>query len=736
MMRKSLTLATLALASPAVAEDVRVLSGEHGRFTRLAMVLDERTDWQFGRVDGGYELRLGRSGVNFLTDRIYDRIARRRISDVALNGEALRLTLGCDECHPHVFEDRPGLIVIDVRDGAAPDDSPFEQALIENVPQPAETPARRPAAPQPRRPDDLARDLSLFWRNDAPPAPQAEPQPEPALPAEATERVQEAQDLLVRKLAEAASQGFVELAPVLPEPDPVPETSVEEALAPPQVRMRARTALDREVPAIIRNVESPRDCLSDQDLDVSAWGNTETITSDLALARSAHVGEGGSAAETLQLARLYLYLGFGAEAQQILSAAPRTPEATALAGIAAVIDAPVSRTPPETAGMTSCDTSAALWAALGIPSSSQPVSLNGTAIARAFSDLPPHLRRHLGSRLVDALLRAGNPDAAGMVRNAMGRTSEPSSSVTGIVDARIALANGHGEAATAHLLTEGAEATPEGLALFLEARLRHGESIELAHVEAAAAFATELGQSGLGPKLSKLHALGLAATGAFEAALSAYQKTVPSAKYDAQLLDYLVASAPDSLFLGAVYEHPQLLDTAATPTGRQATAERLLGLGFPELALRVLNNAPQPLSGDRLLLARAALLLRNPQVALAHLAGLSGAEAAILRGEAHEMLGQPEAASAAYLEADANADLVTRLWRNGSIEAATALSEGARGEAMRALEASSGNVPSGGTAAFEASLAESRALLANSQEERAMLEALLASFALPEQQPQ
>ena len=50
----------LFLASPGASETARILSGEHGDFTRLVIELPEATEWTVGRTTAW--LRLRRKG--------------------------------------------------------------------------------------------------------------------------------------------------------------------------------------------------------------------------------------------------------------------------------------------------------------------------------------------------------------------------------------------------------------------------------------------------------------------------------------------------------------------------------------------------------------------------------------------------------------------------------------------------------------------------------------------------
>jgi hypothetical protein len=129
------------------SEPVRILvrSGEHGSFTRLALTFPAPPDWRLGRSGAGYELRLEGGGFVFDLSEAFARITRARIADLAAGTSpaALRLGLACD-CHVRPFVADGRILVLDIRDGAAPPNSPFELPLEGRVdgpsPQPPEVP--------------------------------------------------------------------------------------------------------------------------------------------------------------------------------------------------------------------------------------------------------------------------------------------------------------------------------------------------------------------------------------------------------------------------------------------------------------------------------------------------------------------------------------------------------------------------------------------------------------------
>lgn len=130
-MRRLIVLFGLTLAAtlPLRAETVNVMSGEHRGFSRLAMTLQTPRPWKLGRDGAAYVLRIEGPEVELDTGRVFSRIARKRISAVSLSrpGE-MRIDLACD-CHANAFEERPGLLVLDVLDGPPAAGSRFEAAL-------------------------------------------------------------------------------------------------------------------------------------------------------------------------------------------------------------------------------------------------------------------------------------------------------------------------------------------------------------------------------------------------------------------------------------------------------------------------------------------------------------------------------------------------------------------------------------------------------------------------------
>lgn len=174
-----------AFGSAALAEPVRVRTGEHPGFSRVVLPFTRPTVWTIGRTQQGYGLRLGRSDVALDLTGAFDLIPRTRIKAMSTGrgDTALQIVTDCD-CHIEAFEDRPGILVIDLLDGAPSPLSRFETAL-----QPPAGPAAPTrgaaallAAPE-TAPAASGGLLSLFWKRTLDPRAAA---PESAQVAQAT----------------------------------------------------------------------------------------------------------------------------------------------------------------------------------------------------------------------------------------------------------------------------------------------------------------------------------------------------------------------------------------------------------------------------------------------------------------------------------------------------------------------------------------------------------------------
>jgi hypothetical protein len=732
-------LVWLLLSGMAAAQVVTVRSGQHDGFTRLVLTFPEPGGWDFGRTGDGYGFRARARGLRFDIAGVFDRVPRDRLSALWADPETgvLRLGLGC-ACHAIATPFRPGIVVIDILDGAAPPDSPYETALADAgrslpplVPQRMVRPKSRP---------------QTIEAQAAPPAP--EPAQAPAIPLPALgsrpsdrpvvlltlpdPRSDILRQTLLRDLSRGIASGAVDPVQRLPEdpeaPDPASVSTATPPAAPPatpQLRVRpggqdaqADTAADG------------RSCIADDRLDLAAWGSEGAVADQIVQAQAGLLGEFDrpDRDRLLQLVRLYLHMGFGAEAGTLMRVwAPDDTEAEVLTALATLVDGGTGTAAFQ--GLQGCPTAAALWSVLAQDPADKATDIDTAAVLRAFSALPIGLRRHLGPALSDRMMALGDTATVQAIRDAIGRAPGPHGDGLTMIDAGLDMANGRPDSAEqklASVVADGGGAEARALAALVDSLVRRGETPDSAQLLALDAQLRE--RQGLDEEraLRAAFARGLTVTGAAERAFTAIASDTPGQFAE---LWQLLAERGGAMELAALALSPPGPPREELPPAvRLAVAGRLLDIGFPEAAASWadgLDTAPAVM-----LRARAALATRDGRMALRQLAGQSSAEAEILRAEALELLGDLEAAAVARLEAGqpeeaARLRFLQREWDQVEVGDDAALAG-----LLSARTRDSVAPPQPATA--EVSLAMARAEIGSSAEVRDLVGAVLAARIVPE----
>lgn len=640
-----------ALAAPAA-----VTSGEHAGFTRIVMDFGEPVDWKVGRTADGYEFRLAKDSSGYDLSTVFDLIGKGRLAAIWADPEtdALRIGVAC-ACHAIPFEFRPGIVVIDLKDGAPPEGSSFEQTLDGTLT--SILTAR--ATPRPRSRPQTESVPSYDWAADALIAhrasgtaqiPDAAATDAPA--GIALNRIdpdtEVLRETLLRQLSRGAAQGVVDL--VMPQNKATVADGADFPGA--QIRIGELAGLTTETGRAVHGdlASDGRACVDAEVLDLSAWGTDLPVSAQMADATAGLVGEFDrpDSAILKRSVQFDLFLGFGAEARQLLLAFPTDQEdAPVWKSLAYLLDDEPDPT-PVFAGLAACDTPAALWAVLTDPAPTKGAPLNTAAILRAFSALPVHLRRHLGLRLADRFLALDDIETARAVRDAILRAPGDPGPDAALLQVSMDLKSGDPQAAETRLqeiLADPEQRAGEALIALVEARAAQLLPVDANVVAALEAMIAE--QSGQAAEQRYLRALALAraASGNFDAAFAS--------------LDPSDATIPDIWrLLGAIGPDEALLTYAILPAGISIPttdggtavqlANRLLALGFPDQALRWIGV---DVNADPILMARAELQRRDPVAALGLLQGRDDEEASILRAQALGMLGDEDAAANAYAKA-------------------------------------------------------------------------------------
>ncbi|AWD21985.1 hypothetical protein [Fuscovulum blasticum] len=726
-MIRTVLIALLLSASPAMAEVARVKGGEHPDFTRIVIEAAAAGDWRFGRTEDGYELALGPDVTGFDLSQAFQKIPRNRVSGLWRDPASgrLRLALSC-ACHAIAFEFRPGVIVVDIKTGAPPADTAFENPI--DPPAPALAPPDAPAGSAGY--DWLA--IRPGGAADTPPSP-ARPAQGPLVKAATAAALDPLRRALLEQLSRGVAQGVVEIA----RPARLPEGTGPRGAGPEGIRialgelpgLRAATIRDPDLPLSALGLVCPDDTA----LSVADWGLTGPPAEQLGAARSGLLGEFDTPVPeaVLRATRAHVALGFGAEGRQILNLldGPDDPDRARLRALTFLVDLEPAM-PNPFKGLESCDTAAALWAALALavgrpPAASEIRTLNTAAVARSFSALPAHLRHHLGPPLVALFLTVNDDETARRIKDAALRAPGPAAPEVALMDAGYQLATGDQVRAGAladSVLKESGPGQDMAAVTRVEAAFQGDHSLPPDLPAVLAAFRQEARGTAREGALTRALILASAMTGDFETSFALLPKA-PQTGGD--LWQLAADGAGDGVFLAqavaAAGQPPKVADTVA-----QAVATRLTELGFPAEALAWLGPlgpaAPDPV---RLLAARARLQLRDARGALEALSGLSDAEAESLRAAAVLQLGDAEAAAAALGRAGDAAG------RDRALVRAEDWPQVAQAgpEAWKAAAALVGPAPAG--AAASGPIARGAALADETARARATLKALLETTVVP-----
>ena len=769
----------LVLPLQALAQAARVTSGDHTDFTRIVVEFAGPVDWKMGRTADGYELRLPESGTQYDLTKAFDLIQKDRLASIFADPQtgALRLGIAC-ACFAIPFEFRPATVVIDIRNGPPPEGSSFEEPLDASSAMAVAETAAAPPMPQGDQPRYDWTVLAM------PPQPEQHAMPSPDLVAAVQKPAATPMDLeplrqsLIEQLSRGASAGIVDMAkPKRADP------GSDQVDANPSVALRLGdqpnlTLRQKGEPDAPMTAEGAA-CFSDEQVDIASWS---VAAAGPRVAEMAPAGEGDAAhaekpaptAEGHQAApttiepidhplekevpismqfgpamanltgefdrpdpvavrravRFDLFVGFGAEARGLMRALPVHDEDQPIwESMARIID---EETDPEPAfsGMEACDTGAALWAILADPKVLGVGQVQKSAILRAFSALPTHLRNHFGPVLVDRFLAMADFGTATALRDAVTRGNASAGPEIEMMQAAIDKASGSPGASVARLESVAKGSGPssaDALAALVQQRAELGQDVSYDQVRAIEEYAKERQGSEDHDKFQHALTLAYAASGDFD---KAYANLANSPDAAATLWQLLGNSGPDS----AVLNHATLDSGQKPPRAAKASAslmvDRMLRLGFADQAAQWLAAANDP---PLLLAARVAVAQGAPQKGLDILGEQKSPPAIQVRLDALRQLGDDPAIAKLFADLGMTEDhwnAVSRMqdWQTLAADGPdvwkAAAATVADPPAMAAPAASDAGPPKG-------PLAMGQALVNESATTRDAITALLASVKSP-----
>ncbi|OSP56801.1 hypothetical protein [Pseudoruegeria sp. SK021] len=734
MTRLAFLLSFVVLASQAGAQNVvTVRSGEHETFSRLVLYYGAPVDWKLGRIAKGYGLEVLPVAPPYDLSGVFDFIPKSRILDAQVEAGVVVLSVTC-LCHAQAFEYKPGILVVDIKDGTAPPASPFETGLtaLTSVDDLTDEPSAFPTLLPLGSVGSAAGEVTF------PVIFPGASRPGGAVLVPAQPRAVQAgfEAALAEQLGRAMSQGLATAA--LPAGPAVSLTSRDDASSAPNVpaqessepgaridlpparmdpdqadHVEMRTGIDlarAQAEGTLEHIDPQ--CLPASDF--ALWNTVSDIAPDkmLSQARANLIAAGDTPAPeaVIALTEAYAYLGFGAEARSVLAAYPQPGRyAQVLADMALLLDHPKAGGSDFLQSQVSCNSAGALWGLLAWGETRPSTAVDEKAILRTASALPIHLRRLMGPLLSERLRELGRNDAAALVRDAVLRIEKTPESTMAI---EIAKAQPHGpDSETAKQLERAAagnsETSAEAEAQLLREIARVGVPVPVEKRDRVTALIHQTKGTAAGLDLLAAYLDALAAAGQHEDALRYLTRFSGSDFANmhelSPMMDRLamqVATDTDDghfLILAAAYP-PDALPFPLPLAATDAISNRLLRLGFSDLSRKFLPAEVQtqnrgmvavPDPARQIALAENALLNGRPVEALARVVQLETSDARAIRLRALEQAGAYREAGA-LSQADGDAATAARLaWMAEDWSTAEALlPEGTRkllASQMRAL---------------------------------------------------
>lgn len=700
MIRSLLTGVTLALwAGLLSAQELPVRSGNHSTFTRLTLPVQVAQTWQARRTEAGVEITLPAHVGGFDTVEVFSRIPTDRITTVTADKTTLSIGFECN-CSATAF--RSGdLLVIDV---AATGTPLFGTPIIADpAPEPTIS-ASGSTTPEPislASPAEIGGRIlpwigaqSPFEGVAVPTIPNvAEPRSTPGQPfdentAARSALLREVQKNLSSEVASATNRGLLEHSYGAPpsaavessaeaSPVPVPRP-LPDALEIPSQNLRISSSMDLP-PGLstgeTRSTAAGITCPEDSFLEVETWGNDSPFSAQIGSAREKlfDVRDKLDSEEATDLAQLYIYFGFGAEALDVLRLDSDLMRKNAhLANIATIMErGDLSGHPNAIGAYADCSSDIALWATLSFADLPADVQIDSKATLRALNKLPKHLRHFIAPALSDRLLQYGDRQSAATALRSVERLPDAPSPDTIMAQAQLVM--DAGESANdilEEVIETNSTQSPEALVQLVEATLAKNQPLSYETATLVEAFAQELRGTEIGNELRKTQVVALSQSGHFNEAFTALDALLPSIsptkgkELRERVLEHMAQVAEDVNFLEHLFEQEPDDIKALGTSVKLKLAGRLMDLGFASQVQRILADIPEsPLNEARqLLTAEAAIMLRRPFQAQAALIGIESPEAALLLARAKAMTGAYREAAEIFASQDAREEAVQAAW--------------------------------------------------------------------------
>lgn len=716
------------IASQTQAQTIIMRSGEHYNFTRLVMRIPNNTDWSVTQNGSTGIINLGLPEAVFDTTSVFSLIPRDRITDLRQEapGQPLRIDLGC-ECRIDYFQQSGGYLVVDVREGIPQLTPPSPTTIVDSglpllVPLPVQDPPLgfdNNKISNAHTVADLARILNQEHISSSTPQnstsqvekAQNEPQKEmKTSPQKVKDRengstqlidikegqrtvmINDFEQRLLQQIDRASQQGLVDVDTNVDNTqfiDPLDNRNRPLESLP---NIAVTSAVDRETGLLAQQLQNDQEfahCIKNSKVALHKWDNThgrfDIKIGDL---RGELIGEFDQVNPNavIQLAKTYLYYGFGAEALSTLSMLPdgkiKNDDYAIFLVMAHVIDGKELPRNHIFSGQQSCPRDSAFWAIMADKSIKNDADTD--AIQQAFAKLPPHTRAHLGPEMSTLFANAGDPHIAKAALRSVERSGVDEIPDLNLAKAAIANLEGKtGEVADrlASEVTERSQNAPLALVDLITLSFNERKALSPDVPDLAASYELESRDTPLGENLRQAQVTSLALTGRFDEAFDRFENITkrdgPTARKNAAFpfFTLLTERADDLTFLKYGMSFTDKATASEAADLADLMSRRLLNLGFTDAAATLLNKVSFENANDdrRLMNAEIALANQDPQRALIEVIDVNGPNADLLRAKALWMNEDFDRASEYLLAAEDLDEAARGFWHSQDLESAEAL---------------------------------------------------------------
>ncbi len=607
---------------PALAQTTTlpVRAGEHADFTRLVIRIPDENTWRVTTGDRSARLELAGPPLRFDLSQTFARIPRTKLRAASAAPDLLELQLACD-CDIRASEDIPGFLVIDI---LAPSGqrAPIPPDGMRPRPRPPglSGPAPSTSAPAARAGRDLARhvregadpppatlSLTLESLFDHPLHPRALPAPTPAPEgADHSMVTRELAQVLARSVAQGVLRSNDGFDP-RPRPDPPLPDGALAALAGHVSIPGAEPAQDRHA----ADRAAAEGCARAEVLDMSRWPLHDAPPSMGApmggLVQRLYGEFDRLDTDTLtMLAQQYLRLGFGAEGRMVsqMRDAPGN-DLALLAQLGYLIDLEQGHDAATFAMLQDCGPFAYLWAFLAAADETPLSEPRADHLIEAISLLPPHLRLHLGPKVIQRLTLQGHRDIAQIIRTMIDRVAPEPTPALELARVALDLPGSPPEQAGRLEARLAPQHSDEALLFLLAQRERNGAALEPGLRDHAEDRLLALRNSDNGRTVAR-HLLRAALRMDDPAgAVTLFERERPHLGNEtkgalADLFEGLLTQPDDLVLVEQVFRLAPWAETGLPPEIRTGLADRLARLGFAAQAglLRAAEISLPPAAPD------------------------------------------------------------------------------------------------------------------------------------------